>query len=94
MTVGKNELMGIADNQIHTLGSLTRWVSEGIMEDYGHLLMVSKKLHEFFHVNGEVHHPYCNYPRPEGNGKGKCNCGMADLHNLLKDYEYHEDNMG
>lgn len=33
------------------------------------------------------HAAHCNFPRPEGNGLGRCNCGISDLLSALKAYE-------
>lgn len=33
------------------------------------------------------HHVWCNSPRANGSGYGRCNCGVADLLSCLRAYE-------
>ena len=44
-----------------------------------------KAIHSEF--GGWGHALWCNYQRDEGNGNGRCNCGVSDMLTALRNYD-------
>ena len=62
------------------------------MEEYlERFILAAKKQRRALDAGGWGHAIWCNYQRP---GSEKCNCGVADIQKILKDYEkeFSEDN--
>ena len=79
----KEEQMTITkENYIKLSKSLEEFVKAG------------KKQRGALSAGGWGHASWCNYPRPEGSGEGKCNCGVADLQTAIKKYETKSKNYG
>lgn len=47
----------------------------------------AKKQKHALGEGGFGHAIWCNFQQPNGNGKGRCNCGVSDLQTALKEYE-------
>lgn len=55
------------------------------MEDYLEMLILAaRKQRRALEQGGWGHAVWCNYQRPECE---KCNCGVADIQSILKQYE-------
>jgi len=75
---------------IITHGKFMNDIEEKLLDNF----VKAAKLQQFALNNGGWGHAgWCNYPRLEGNGKGKCNCGVSDLQSALKQYEDYKNKL-